>query len=50
MLFIVNGKIYCRYIVTIPMGGVEKVKRLKLNRTHVITSYGFVLIYRNKTT
>ena len=45
MLFIVNGNIYFTYNITIPMGGVEKVKRLKSNRTRVITSYGSVLIY-----
>jgi len=48
MLFIVNGKIYCTYIITKPMGGDEIVKRRKLNRTQVITSYSFCFDIQTK--
>ena len=36
MLSIVNGKIYCTYIAAVPMGGVDGINRLKLNRTQVV--------------
>jgi len=36
MLSIVNGKICCTYIAAVPMGGVDSINRLKLNRTQVV--------------
>ena len=39
MLSIVNGKIYCTYIAAVPMGGVDSINRLKLNRTQVFFSF-----------